>query len=509
VRVRAAVLALVAFAAAGCESKKSAVAHPDSLRKLTQLTEERNDFGVILDAKSGRALAAFRVDNPIRAAVADGDGGWYVGGGFIHVDGVLRKRLAHIRSDGTLDLDWRPEANGNGVSVTALARLGSRLFVAGDFALLQHEPRLHLGALDVKTGRLDRRWRPANNAPLAAPALLAARSRLIVGGGSCCSEAGSAVIALGAGSGRLDRSWRPHVGAVPLYGDGVYLLASNGHGVLIRGLLGRPLGAVAVGELDPSSGELARKWSFGSARNCEWCALMAAAVGNDRVYASVNGSARFPVIAFDRRNGRLDPSWHVRIGSATGFYGATSALAIATTPSRVYLAGDFETIGGRARRGIAAIDPQTARLLPSWNPRANRAYASVLSSSGSRLLVGLELSPQVQFEFTGLKTYVPVRRLNLVLGLSGPGSVRIGLGRRCNFENWAETGRCSGHVFRWLGSVRFSSPGRRRYENALAGVRPGRYFVRFVPHGSDGEAETPSDFPIKVPPPEVRSTSGG
>src|SRR6266566_3722123 len=135
-RVRAAAFVLFALLASACSGKHATIAHPESLRMLNQLTGERSDFGVILDAKTGKALSAFHVNRPIRAAVPDGDGGWYIGGGFIHVNGVLRKRLAHIRADGTLDPDWRPEANGNGVSVTSLARIGSRLYVAGDFARL-------------------------------------------------------------------------------------------------------------------------------------------------------------------------------------------------------------------------------------------------------------------------------------------------------------------------------------------------------------------------------------
>jgi hypothetical protein len=125
VRVRAAAFVFLALAAAGCAGKHTT--DSASLRVLNDLSAKQNNFGVILDARTGKALAAFRVNNPIRAAIPDGNGGWYVGGGFIHVNGQVRKRLAHIRSDGTLDPDWQPEANGNGVSVTSLARIGSRI----------------------------------------------------------------------------------------------------------------------------------------------------------------------------------------------------------------------------------------------------------------------------------------------------------------------------------------------------------------------------------------------
>src|SRR4029453_13430408 len=83
-----------------CSSSRGAAGDGGSLTQLRHLSPEQQNFGVILDAKSGRAVAAFRVDNPIRAAIPDGSGGWYIGGGFVHVNGVLRKRLAHIDAGG-------------------------------------------------------------------------------------------------------------------------------------------------------------------------------------------------------------------------------------------------------------------------------------------------------------------------------------------------------------------------------------------------------------------------
>jgi Domain of unknown function (DUF5122) beta-propeller len=500
-RAWALVLVFVAALATACAGKHPEIANPASLRMLDHVPAGQSWFGVILDASSGRALAAFRVDNPIRTAIPDGDGGWYIGGGFIRVDGRQRKRLAHIRTDGSLDPDWRPEANGNGVSVTSLARIGSRIYVAGDFARLDRAPRLHLGAVDSRRGGLDRNWHASASASGWNLVLLPAGRRLIVGGGSCCSEAASSVGALDAKTGAIDKSWRPRVDSARLEGGGVYLLAANGPGILVGGVF-RSVNGIrrsAVAEIDSESGALVRKWSPRLAgRSCPWCALFAAAVGRKRVYASVNGPARYQLIAFDRRTGRIDTEWHANVRSTTGFYGAASATAVAAVPSRVYVAGDFDEVEGHRRPGLAALDAVTARVLPSWAPKANTVSASLLASSGSRLLLGVGLSRQVQFAFTGLKTFVPVRRLRVVLALSGAGSVRIGVGRKCDYERWTETARCDGRVFRWVGSVRFPKAGRRRYVRDL-GLQPGRYFVRFVASAPGGPPQTPSDFPITVP----------
>jgi Domain of unknown function (DUF5122) beta-propeller len=498
-RVRAAAFLLLALATAGCSGKHAT--NRASLGVLNHLSVKQNNFGVILDAKAGKALAAFRVNNPIRAAIPDGDGGWYIGGGFIHVNGQLRKRLAHIRSDGMLDPNWRPEANGNGVSVTSLARIGSRIYVAGDFGELDHTPRLHLGAIDAGTGKLDRRWHPSGGVSLWNNVLLAAGRRVIVGGGSCCSEAQSSVGALDAESGAVDKTWRPKVESSRLEGGGVYLLAGNGSGILVGGVFRSVDGVrrTAVAEIDSKTGKLVKRWRPRVAGlSCPWCTLFAAQAGGNRVYASINGPARYPIVAFDGRTGERDPHWHATVAATTGFYGAASANALAVAGSRVYVAGDFDTVNHRRRVGLAALDPNTARVLPSWTPRANTVYATLLASSGSNLLFGVGLSREVRFDFTGLKTFVPVRRLRLTLALSAAGSVRIGLGRRCNYQQWTETARCDGRVFHWIGSLGFARAQRKRYEHNL-GLPPGRYFVRFEPRGVGGPVQPPYDFPITVP----------
>jgi hypothetical protein len=306
----------------------------------------------------------------------------------------------------------------------------------------------------------------------------------------------------------VDTTWKPHAGRAKLSGDGVYMLASNGRAILIRGLLGRPLDRVAVGELDPETGEIARSWTLRATAKCLWCTLMSAAIGQERVFASINGGSwPFRVVAFSRGTGMLVRRWHARISSVTGFYGASSAASIAVTGGRVYLTGDFDRVNGVRRNGFAALDQTTASVLPSWQPSAGFVSGSLLAASRDRLLLAVSLARTLRFDFTGLKTYQPVRTLRLILGLSGPGRVHIGLGRGCDIQRWLNSLRCSGHVARWLSVVRFARASRKRYIHRLA-VAPGRYFVHFVPESQTGVPQISQDFPITVPRPKVRSTFG-
>ena len=71
-------------------------------------------------------------------------------------------------------------------------------------------------------------------------------------------------------------------------------------------------------------------------------------------------------------------------------------LALAASSSAVYLAGNFTRVGGVPRRGVAALDARTGRLL-DWQtpallngdgPDAANAYFNALALAGSRIYVG-------------------------------------------------------------------------------------------------------------------------
>jgi hypothetical protein len=481
-------------ALAGCDHAARRDAGSASLRMLARPTAERNDFGVVLDAKSGEALAAFRVDSPIRAAVADGAGGWYIGGGFIRVHGKLRKRLAHIRGNGALDPDWRPEANGNGVSVTSLARIGRRLYVAGDFTRLNRQVRLHLAAVDVRDGRL-LPWRAASDAPSSYSVLIATRDRLFVGGYSG-GPGTSGLEALDPATGRRVRSWRGVVDTSGLEGGGVRMIVSHRRRLYFAGMFSTVDGTSVPGvaAVDVHTGAVAARWRPPlRSKFCIACAdVTALAAGPNVVYVAVPGALR----ALNLDTGALVPDWRPRLSLTTGIYSGASVSSMSRVGERLYIAGAFDAVQGSHRRAVAAVDVVTARPLPSWAPKSD-ASGLLVAPSGSRVLVAVELRRGVEFDVAGLETAKqPVARLDLVLALSGAGSVRIGVGSSCNRQRWAETGRCLRPVSRWLASVRFPHAMRKRWRHDLR-LPAGRYFVRFVPRAAGGAAQPPYDIDFR------------
>jgi hypothetical protein len=490
-RVRAAALLAIAIAAAGCQGSSARIGHRGSLRILQRLEGDQNYFGVVLDARTGRAVAAFRTSAAIRTAVADGAGGWYVGGSFIHVNGLLRKRLVHVGPDGTIARSWRPEANGNGVSVTSLARIGSHLYVSGDFASLNGHPRLHLGAIDAVTGRL-LAWRPPRkNAPNYA-VLLGGPDRLYLGGYAEAPTA-SGLVAVRPQDGTLDPRWRGQVDTSNIEGGSVRTMVLRRHRLYFAGMFGtvdrRSVPGLAA--VDHETGMLASEWRPPlRAPYCTTCTEVGAlADGNGRIYAAVPSA----VLALDPKTGALDRGWRARVGLTTGIYGGAGVTAMAAVGKRLYVTGSFDRIDGSTRRAFAAVDAATGRLLRSWAPVANDGSGSVLVPSGPRVLLGLQLARTVRFDVAGLEAAKqPFKKLDVLLALGGPGTVRVGLGRRCNYARWAETGRCEGRVAKWLGLVRFDSAGRKRFRRPIVGPH-GRYFVRFVPTARNGEPQPPYD----------------
>jgi hypothetical protein len=60
-------------------------------------------YGVPLNISTGEIMSSFPIVNDnVYAAVSDGNGGWFIGGGFSSVGGAERNKLAHILPDARL-----------------------------------------------------------------------------------------------------------------------------------------------------------------------------------------------------------------------------------------------------------------------------------------------------------------------------------------------------------------------------------------------------------------------
>jgi hypothetical protein len=167
--------------------------------------------GVPLSATSGLPLPPFAmVTGSVKAAVPDGDGGWYIGGQFTGVGGLPRSNLAHVLVDGSVSA-WNPSMEPFRY-VSALALKGNTVYVGGSFPSINGQPRRNLGAVDAISGALTS-WNPDPNGPISALALKG--NTLYVGGGfnNIGGQRRVLIAALDATTG-ASTDWDPHANDV-------------------------------------------------------------------------------------------------------------------------------------------------------------------------------------------------------------------------------------------------------------------------------------------------------
>ena len=341
--------------------------------------------GAAFDAGTGASRsgnAGFRVSGVsgaypggiVTAAVADGAGGWFVGGDFHTLGGVSRPYLARVDANGNLS-SWTPPAPN--ASVWSLLLSGSTLYVGGDFTALGGTARARLAAVDAGTGAL-LTWNPGADA--RADALAISGTTLYVGGSfhNLGAQARAGIGAVDTGTG-LVTGWNPNLGPVPPY---VNTIAIAGAVAYIGGYFGTVQG---IARTNAAAVDLVTGAPTAWAPNPNDI-VYSLIVSGSSVYAggdfsSIGGRARQGVALLNNTNGQASNSWN-----AAGD-GSVHALALGGTT--LYLAGWFTTIGGQPRGRVAAIDAASA-LANGWAPTLDAGVSDVwcVAPSGSGVWIG-------------------------------------------------------------------------------------------------------------------------
>ena len=322
--------------------------------------------GVPLDASTGAAAALPAVAGFVNAVVADGAGGWYLGGAFSGVGGIPRSNLAHILADGTIEAAWAPNAD---LPVRALAVSGGTVYAGGSFTTVGGLPRNHLAAIDASGAVTS--WNPNTDAAIHALAL--SGTTVYVGGdfitlGGVTRNRLAAIDASGAIT-----SWNPSADSA------VRALAVTGSIVYVGGDFAT-MGGVARNRLAAidASGTIA-PWNPSADAAVRALAVSGSAVYVGGDFATVGGVARNRLAAIDA-SGAVT-SWNPNADAAV--------RALAASGSTVYAGGEFTTVGGVTRNRLAAFDATGA--VTSWNPNAG-APVRALAASGSTVYAGGEFT---------------------------------------------------------------------------------------------------------------------
>ncbi len=401
-------------------------------------------YGVDVDGASGAAAAGQPlVDGIVNDAVSDGSGGWFLVGDFKYVEGQFRKFAAHLRADGSVD-SWNPKPDKAPEAVT---RVGSTVFLGGDFTRIRSTSALGLAAVDAASGNLVGGFPTTNGAVHS----LVTDGTSVFAGGAFTSVGGTSADRLAridASSGAVS-SWAGTSGTVvdlALTPDGSTLYAVGGFSSVtgsgatvgrddsaaiatatgavrpwaptitgeVRAVAVDPAGPVYLGGDLSTVGGLARAdlavvdgqtgavlpgdfdiegcnepHSTKSANKNPRCtpSVDALAVGNGLVYVG----GRFSRAGGEIRHDAV--AFRLGTGALTGWDPVPSdqVLALAVDPGdgSVFVGGDFTSVGGLVRSGVAALDAATGVGVPAFRADADDMVTDLdLSPDGRTLYMG-------------------------------------------------------------------------------------------------------------------------
>jgi uncharacterized delta-60 repeat protein len=252
------------------------------------------------------------INGAVLAAVQQRDGRWIVAGHFTTIEGAVRKRVARVNSDGTLDLTFVDPGVGQPdqfISIGALALdAQGRILIGGTFWTVGGEPRSRIARLNPD-GTLDRSF--------------------------------------GEGlSGAVGRDVNAAVHAIAVQSDGRILIGGS-----FTSVNGTPRQGLARlyedGSLDPT---------FADGLTIEGGSIMAIRLqGADRVliagdFSGMNGDPR-PCIARLDLEGNPDGTFTLGPAGMDGYIEALEVL----DDGRIVIGGGFSQVDGKPRENIAIL----------------------------------------------------------------------------------------------------------------------------------------------------------
>jgi uncharacterized delta-60 repeat protein len=343
-----------------------------------------------------RLEADGRLDQTLQNPITEGysvfataiqpDGKILIGGDFTQVLGLSRNNIARLNSDGTLDIGFNPDANGQIRSIAL--QTDGKILVGGMFTNIGGQVRNRIARLDPLTGTADF-FDPNANRPVWC--LVVQRDgKILVGGefngsNSIGGQQRNRIARLDPNTGLAD-SFDPDANGIvltiALQADGRILAGGAFYGFASIG--GQTRNGIA--RLDPAT-SLAD--SFDPNANSTVLCLVVQPdgkilVGGDAMFSQIGGQPRTGIA-------RLDPVTGLADTFAPQANSEVYSIAL-QADGRILAGGMFhgdQSIGGQARNYIARLDATTG-LADSFNPNANGSVFSIALQADGKILVGGE-----------------------------------------------------------------------------------------------------------------------
>jgi len=346
------------------------------------------------------------VNGQVNISIPDGQGGWYIGGNFTEVDGQLRKNLAHIRQNLTLDQNFNAGLI-SGVSEPqvwslALDSTTNTLYVGGIFSSIDGQARTALASINSVNGDL-LNWSPNLTSSFYSPQVTAlafdsSDNTLFVGGYFLAinGQTREATASFDTTNGELT-SWTPNISGGPyIYSMRVYGFALDSANDLIyiggkfRNTNGAPSHLVRVNTSTGQEVPLSAQIILGAAADDSVNALVLDAPNNILYlgggFVSVGGEVRNGIASINTSNGQVT-TWNPIITGSL-FNGRVNTLALDAVNDTIYVGGYFNSVNGWAINRLAAINTNSGALDP-WR----HSLAGGLNTSNDRPVHTLSLNP--------------------------------------------------------------------------------------------------------------------
>jgi uncharacterized repeat protein (TIGR01451 family) len=383
----------------------------------------RTGGGAMLNITDGQLTnhRSLDIKGQVMSAVADGEGGWYIGGNFTQIQGVARKGIAHILSDNTLDAAWNPDITFQAAPIIReLLYLNHTLYLCGSFTAVNGVARRVLAAIDGKTGQVTA-WNP--NPEGGVGAFLAVGNVIYVGG-TFTSIGGKSLtglaaldpvtglasewnvpvsggvwtlahlngkLYLGGGFGTVGGKTRTHLAAVDIAsatvtdwladfgGVNVYSIAAHNNAIYVRGWFDGIGGKVRknIAAIDAVTG-VVTDWN---PEGVPFTTPGRFAIVNNTVYLG-GGVLDGQRIGF---LGAINATTGERVHWDVGADGSVDCVA--ASDKSVFVGGWFNSAGGRFRKGLGAIDLSLGQVT-TWNPTPSSAWINKIVVSDHVVYVG-------------------------------------------------------------------------------------------------------------------------
>ena len=312
-----------------------------------EFTEVRQKSGVsykvsnvaAINVKTGAAIRTWRPKvsgkDAVVRSLAVKNGKVFIGGNFTAVEGKPRKNLAAVgaHTKAVVLSPFAPQVGGATSYVFALEAGERKLYAGGGFSKVNGAPRKNLAAFSLKTGALDRHWKPkTTKAPTCKD--------------SKCSHK---VRALELASGRR---------SIFVGGSFSYVGGTNGKGAPRQ----------SVARLYTATGNL-HPWKIPSGTIQAPQTAWDLTATRTRLYGGFGSRVNY-VTAFRLDNGNYGARiWRFRT------FGNVQSVALTRDQSRLFFGGHFginensqRVCNGKLLRGLASVNPATGDIRCGWIP---------------------------------------------------------------------------------------------------------------------------------------------